>query len=109
MRILMPPATQSLEYKDADLAAFYEYYSLYMEPWDGPAGMVVDGRALCRLRHGPQRPAPGPLQCSITDRRAHHAGLRDRGVRLPAPESVVAKGRAGSPGQMIAVDTETVT
>ena len=27
MRILIPPATQSLEYKDADLAAFYEYYA----------------------------------------------------------------------------------
>ena len=28
LRILIPPATQSLEYKDADLLAFYEYLSL---------------------------------------------------------------------------------
>ncbi|PZQ25312.1 MAG: glutamate synthase large subunit, partial [Stenotrophomonas acidaminiphila] len=40
LRILVPPATQSLEFKDADLAAFYEFYGLNTEPWDGPAGIV---------------------------------------------------------------------
>ena len=59
MRILMPPATQSLEYKDADLAAFYEYYALNSEPWDGPAGIVLfDGRyAACTLDRNGLRPA----------------------------------------------------
>ena len=41
LRILVPPATQSLEFKDADLAAFYEYYAINSEPWDGPAGIVL--------------------------------------------------------------------
>src|SRR5690606_31084130 len=40
LRILVPPATQSLEFKDPDLAAFYEFYGLNTEPWDGPAGIV---------------------------------------------------------------------
>src|SRR5690606_33872995 len=59
IRILMPPATQSLEYKDADLAAFYEYYSINSEPWDGPAGVVMcDGRyAACTLDRNGLRPA----------------------------------------------------
>src|SRR5690606_24228210 len=59
MRILMPPATQSLEYKDADLAAFYEYYAINSEPWDGPAGVVMcDGRyAACTLDRNGLRPA----------------------------------------------------
>ena len=41
LRILVPPATQSLEFKDPDLAAFYEFYGLNSEPWDGPAGIVA--------------------------------------------------------------------
>ena len=59
LRILIPPATQSLEYKDADLAAFYEYYALNTEPWDGPAGIVaVDARyAACTLDRNGLRPA----------------------------------------------------
>ena len=31
MRILIPPATESLEHRDADLAAFYEYHALNQE------------------------------------------------------------------------------
>jgi glutamate synthase (NADPH/NADH) large chain len=44
---------------DPDLRAFYEYYSVHMEPWDGPAGIVLtDGRyALCTLDRNGLRPA----------------------------------------------------
>src|SRR5689334_21971773 len=41
MRILVPPAWSAREDIDADLAAFYEYYALHTEPWDGPAGLVM--------------------------------------------------------------------
>ena len=36
---------------DGDLRAFYEYNSMHMEPWDGPAGIVMtEGRhAVCLL------------------------------------------------------------
>src|SRR5690606_39623213 len=63
MRILIPPATQSLEDKDTDLAAFYEYYSINSEPWDGPAGVVMcDGRfAAGTLDRNGLRPARWPL------------------------------------------------
>ncbi len=55
----MPPATQSLEFKDADLAAFYEFHGLNTEPWDGPAGIVAcDGRyAAAMLDRNGLRPA----------------------------------------------------
>jgi glutamate synthase (NADPH/NADH) large chain len=39
MRMLIPPAWQSSSH-GPDLRAFYEYYSMHMEPWDGPAGVV---------------------------------------------------------------------
>src|ERR1700723_869566 len=48
MRMLVPPAWQSVDMIDADLKAFYEYYATHMEPWDGPAGIVLtDGSYGC--------------------------------------------------------------
>ena len=42
---LVPPAWQNVEDLDPDERAFFEYSSMHMEPWDGPAGMVMtDGR-----------------------------------------------------------------
>ncbi|HID48399.1 MAG TPA: glutamate synthase large subunit, partial [Chromatiales bacterium] len=41
MRLLIPPAWQNVDAMDADLRAFYEYNSMHMEPWDGPAGIVL--------------------------------------------------------------------
>ncbi|TYT25974.1 glutamate synthase large subunit [Luteimonas viscosa] len=102
MRILIPPATQSLEYKDTDLAAFYEYYSINSEPWDGPAGVVMcDGRfAACTLDRNGLRPARWTLSKDGVFVIASEAGVWE----LP-PEDVVAKGKLG-PGEMIAVDLE---
>ena len=100
MRILVPPATQSLEYKDADLAAFYEYYALNSEPWDGPAGIVLfDGRyAACTLDRNGLRPARWQLTRDRHFLIASEAGVWD----VPAAQ-VVRKGKLG-PGQMIAAD-----
>jgi len=100
MRILMPPATQSLEYKDADLAAFYEYYAINSEPWDGPAGVVMcDGHyAACTLDRNGLRPARWTLSDDGVFLIASETGVWDT-----APERIVAKGKLG-PGEMIAVD-----
>ena len=59
LRLLIPPAWQAVDTLDADLRAFYEYYSAHMEPWDGPAGVVLtDGRyAACTLDRNGLRPA----------------------------------------------------
>src|SRR3546814_5754480 len=40
VRMLVPPAWQNMDTMDADLRAFYEYNSMHMEPWDGPAGQI---------------------------------------------------------------------
>ena len=100
MRILVPPATQSLEYRDTELAAFYEYYALNSEPWDGPAGIVMcDARyAACTLDRNGLRPARW-----LRTRDRHVLVASEAGVwPLPA-EEIVAKGKLG-PGEMIAVD-----
>ncbi|MGH8031864.1 MAG: glutamate synthase large subunit, partial [Luteimonas sp.] len=100
MRILMPPATQSLEYKDTELAAFYDYYAINSEPWDGPAGVVMcDGHyAACTLDRNGLRPARWALSDDGIFVIASEVGVWDI-----APENVVAKGKLG-PGEMIAVD-----
>ena len=100
MRILIPPAWSSREDIDEDLEAFYEYYALHSEPWDGPAGIVLcDARyAACTLDRNGLRPARWARSDDNHIIVASEAGLWD----LP-PERIVAKGRLG-PGEMIAVD-----
>ena len=99
MRVLVPPAFAARENIDEDLAAFYEYYALHSEPWDGPAGLVMcDGRyAACTLDRNGLRPARWALSDDNHLIVASEAGLWD----MPSAR-VIAKGRL-APGEMIAV------
>src|SRR5450432_731629 len=102
MRLLMPPAWHGLDTLDPDLRAFYEYYSVHMEPWDGPAGIVLtDGRyAACTLDRNGLRPARFVITSNRILTIASETGVWDY-----APEDVVRKGKLG-PGDMIAVDMQ---
>ncbi len=103
MRLLIPAAWQNNETIDPDLRAFYEYHSMHMEPWDGPAGIVLtDGRyAACIMDRNGLRPAR-----YVITRDRHITLASEIGVYDYRPEDVVAKGRL-RPGEMIAADTET--
>src|SRR5271155_5654738 len=103
MRLLIPPAWQANNTIDADLRAYYEYYAAHMEPWDGPAGVVMtDGRyAACTLDRNGLRPA----RFVITSNR-HLTIASETGVWDYAPEDVVRKGKLG-PGEMVALDLQT--
>jgi glutamate synthase (NADPH/NADH) large chain len=103
MRMLVPPAWQSVDMIDPDLKAFYEYYATHMEPWDGPAGIVLtDGRyACCTLDRNGLRPA----RWVITKNR-HITIASEAGVWDYLPEDVVKKGKLG-PGEMLALDLQT--
>ncbi len=103
MRMLIPPAWQNMEFMDPDLRALYQYNAMRMEPWDGPAGIVLtDGRhAACLLDRNGLRPA----RYVITKDR-HITLASEIGVYEYDPAEVVQKGRL-SPGQMLAVDTHT--
>ena len=104
VRMMIPPAWQNVDTMDSDLRAFYEYNSMHMEPWDGPAGLVMsDGRyALCMLDRNGLRPA----RWVITER-LHHPGI-EIGTYGYQPENIVAKGQVG-PGQMLTINTETAS
>src|SRR5690554_6844761 len=101
--MMIPPAWQNVESMDPDLRAFYEYNSMHMEPWDGPAGLVMsDGRyALCMLDRNGLRPARWVITKDDFITLASEVGTYNY-----TPYDVVAKGRVG-PGQMLAIDTET--
>ncbi len=103
MRLLIPPAWQTVDSIEADLRAFYEYYATHMEPWDGPAGIVLtDGRyAACTLDRNGLRPAR-----YVITRNRHLTIASETGVWDYAPEDVVRKGRLG-PGEMLALDLQT--
>ncbi len=103
MRYVIPPAWQNVDTLDPDLRAYMEYNSMHMEPWDGPAGVVLtDGRyAGCSLDRNGLRPA----RYVITKDR-HITLASEIGVYDYKPEDVVSKGRL-KPGQMLAVDTRT--
>ena len=105
MRLLVPPAWHGLDSIDSDLRAFYEYYSVHMEPWDGPAGIVfTDGRyAACTLDRNGLRPARFVITRNRVLTIASETGVWDY-----APEDVVRKGKLG-PGDMIALDLQTGT
>ena len=105
MRLLMPPAWHGLDSIDSDLRAFYEYYSVHMEPWDGPAGIVLtDGRyAVCTLDRNGLRPARFVITRNRVLTIASETGVWDY-----APEDVLRKGKLG-PGDMIALDLQTGT
>ncbi len=103
VRLLIPPAWQNISHFDTDLRAFYEYNALHMEPWDGPAGIVMtDGRyAACVMDRNGLRPA----RYAITKDR-HIILASEIGVHDYRSEEIETKGRL-QPGEMIAVDIAT--
>ncbi len=103
MRMLIPPAWQNTWELDSDLRAFLEYNSMHMEPWDGPAGIVLsDGRyAGCVLDRNGLRPA----RYVITKDR-HITLASEVGVYDYTPSEVTQKGRV-KPGEMLAIDTQS--
>ncbi len=100
-RLLIPPAWQNHPAMDDDLRAFYDFNSMHMEPWDGPAGIVMsDGRyAACGLDRNGLRPARYVVTRDKLITLASEVGIWDY-----AEDEVVEKGRVG-PGELLVVDT----
>ncbi len=101
MRLLVPPAWQNNPDMDQDLRAFFDFNSMHMEPWDGPAGIVMsDGRyAACNLDRNGLRPARYVITKDNLITCASEVGIWD----YPADE-VQEKGRVG-PGELLVIDT----
>ncbi|TCN87911.1 glutamate synthase large subunit [Shewanella fodinae] len=101
MRLLIPPAWQSNPEMDEELKAFYDFNSMHMEPWDGPAGIVMtDGRhAACAVDRNGLRPSRYIITKDRILTLASEVGIWDY-----APDEVIEKGRVG-PGELLVLDT----
>ena len=103
MRLLVPPAWQNNPNMDPELRAFFDFNSMHMEPWDGPAGLVMsDGRfAACNLDRNGLRPARYVITTDKLITCASEVGIWDY-----QPDEVVEKGRVG-PGELMVIDTRS--
>ncbi|WCG83429.1 glutamate synthase large subunit [Pectobacterium sp. A5351] len=103
MRLLVPPAWQNNPDMDPELRAFFDFNSMHMEPWDGPAGIVMsDGRyAACNLDRNGLRPARYVITKDKLITCASEVGIWDY-----QPDEVVEKGRVG-PGELMVIDTRS--
>ena len=102
--ILVPEAYQNQPaLKDhPEIVDFYEYYSGFQEPWDGPALLVFsDGKT---VGAGLDRNGLRPARYSITKDGYIVVSSEAGVVDLPEAE-IIEKGRL-APGQMIAVDLQ---
>ena len=101
--MVLPPAWQNAQLLDPDIRGFHEYNSMHMEPWDGPAGIVMsDGDwAICILDRNGLRPA----RFQIDDDNVISIAS-ETGINPTNNEKIVFKGRV-SPGGIIAINTKT--
>ena len=102
MAILIPESFNDKNPISDDLKAFYEYHSILMEPWDGPAALLFsDGRyAGGMLDRNGLRPSRYTITQSGMMIVASEAGVMDFD-----PMDVVSKGRL-QPGKILLVDTQ---
>ncbi len=103
VRLLVPPAWSRHPDMDAELKAFYDFNSMHMEPWEGPAALLMsDGRfAACALDRSGRRPARYLLTRDKLLTLASEIGIWDF-----SPDEIVEKGRVGA-GELFVVDTYT--
>ena len=102
MAILVPESFNDKNPISEDLKAFYEYHSILMEPWDGPAALLFsDGRyAGGMLDRNGLRPSRYAITKSGMMVVASEVGVMDF-----EPGDVVSKGRL-QPGKILLIDTQ---
>ena len=102
MAILVPESFNDKNPISEDLKAFYEYYSILMEPWDGPAALMFsDGRFAGGML---DRNGLRPSRYTIT-KGGMMVVASEVGVMDFDPSEVVSKGRL-QPGKILLIDTQ---
>ena len=102
MAILVPESFNDKNPISEDLKAFYEYHSILMEPWDGPAALLFsDGRYAGGML---DRNGLRPSRYTIT-KQGMMVVASEVGVMDFEPGDVVSKGRL-QPGKILLVDTQ---
>ena len=102
MMLLIPEAWQNADLMDENKKAFYQYYSLFSEPWDGPSAIAFsDGKQIgATLDRNGLRPA----RYFITD--DDRVVLSSEMGVLRVPENKIIEKFRLRPGKMLLVDLE---
>lgn len=102
MSVLVPESFNDKNPISEDLKAFYEYHSILMEPWDGPAALLFsDGRfAGGMLDRNGLRPARYTITKNDMMVVASEVGVMDFD-----PTMIAEKGRL-QPGKILLIDTQ---
>ena len=102
MAILVPESFNDKNPISEDLKAFYEYHSILMEPWDGPAALLFsDGRYAGGML---DRNGLRPSRYTIT-KQGIMVVASEVGVMDFESSDVVSKGRL-QPGKILLIDTQ---
>ena len=102
MAILVPESFNDKNPISEDLKAFYEYHSILMEPWDGPAALLFsDGRYAGGML---DRNGLRPSRYTIT-KGGMIVVASEVGVMDFEPSDVLSKGRL-QPGKILLIDTQ---
>ncbi|MCK5136924.1 MAG: glutamate synthase large subunit [Bacteroidales bacterium] len=102
MSILIPESWNEKNPISPELKAFYQYYSTFMEPWDGPASLIFsDGRYIGGML---DRNGLRPSRYVITNADMIIMGS-EVGVQTFPAEDIKEKGRL-KPGKLILVDVQ---
>ena len=102
MAMLVPESFNDKNPISEDLKAFYEYHSILMEPWDGPAALLfTDGRYAGGML---DRNGLRPARYLIT-KTGMMVVASEAGVISFEPNEILEKGRL-QPGKMLIVDTQ---
>ena len=102
MAMLVPESFNDKNPISEDLKAFYEYHSILMEPWDGPAALLFsDGRYAGGML---DRNGLRPARYLIT-KNDMMVVASEAGVISFEPENIKEKGRL-QPGKILMIDTQ---
>ncbi|HEY5320829.1 MAG TPA: glutamate synthase large subunit, partial [Galbitalea sp.] len=99
--MMVPEAWENQSDIDPARRDFYEYHSMLMEPWDGPAALVFTDGSLVGATLDRNGLRPGRYLVTNDDLVVLASEI---GVLDIAPERIVRKGRL-QPGKMFLVDT----
>ena len=103
MAMLVPESFNDKNPISDSLKAFYEYHSMLMEPWDGPATLLFsDGQYAGGML---DRNGLRPARYTITSD-GQMVIASETGVLDIAPDNIKARGRL-RPGKMLMVDTKS--
>jgi len=102
MMMMIPEPFGTQYHMSSDKRAFYEFYSTFMEPWDGPAAVVcTDGKLV-----GGILDRNGLRPCRYTVVEDGHVILASEVGTLGIPPDQIVKQDRLRPATMLLVDTE---